>query len=280
MSGKSYQQLYEMAVRLVGSRFDAGQLFTHVTTKRVQHLPHIGKKPAPADQERILLRMCEQRRSGMPLQYLLGEWEFYGLPLKVGRGVLIPRADTETLVDVALEQMKGLTAPVVLDLCSGTGCVAIAIAHERPDAQVTALEISEFAYEYLLQNIALNEVAVTPVKADLNDYSHPGLIDLLTCNPPYIPAETIATLQTEVWFEPRRALSGGKDGLDFYHVISRLYYPQLREGGQICFEIGIGQSGQVAEILAANGYGGVAVSNDLAGIQRVVYGKKQTGGII
>jgi release factor glutamine methyltransferase len=273
MSGNSYQQLYQMAVSMVGSRFEAGQLFAHVTTKRVQHLPFIGEKPATEAEEKLLHRMCEQRRSGLPLQYLLGEWEFYGLPLKVGRGVLIPRADTECLVDAALDLMKGKEAPQVLDLCTGTGCVAIAIAHERPDAAVTALEISAFAYEYLLKNIALNEVAVTPVKQDLNEYKHPRRVDILTCNPPYIPAATIAALQTELWFEPRRALAGGKDGLDFYHVISRLYHAQLQIGGWLCFEVGIGQSEQVSEILADNGYRNIAVSNDVAGVPRVVCGE-------
>lgn len=263
-----------MAVRLAGSRFDAGQLFTHVTTKRVQHLPFVGDKPATEAQERLLVSMCEQRRSGVPLQYLLGEWEFYGLPIKVGRGVLIPRADTETLVDVALELLQEVPEPKVLDLCSGTGCVAIAIAHHISSAGVTALEISEAAFEYLLKNIQLNESAVTPVRGDLHDYIHSGRLDLITCNPPYIPAEVIATLQTEIWFEPRRALNGGKDGLDFYYAVSKMYRSQLNFGGWMCFEVGAGQSAQVAEILADNLFSEIFIREDLSGIPRVVCGRR------
>lgn len=276
MNGRqlTYQELYNMAADTLDSRFDAGQLFTHVTQKRVQHLPHIGHKPVPPGQERILMKMCEQRRSGVPLQYLLGEWEFYGLPFKVGRGVLIPRQDTEVLVDTALELLRGLEGPSVLDLCSGTGCVAIAVSHTMPNAEVTALELSEFAFDYLLQNIALNECHVAPVRGDLHNYIHPGCLDMITCNPPYIPAETLSTLQAEVWFEPRRALSGGRDGLDFYHSISKMYRPQLKDGGWICFEVGIGQSARVMEILDANLYGDIFQRDDLNGIPRVVCGRK------
>jgi len=272
MNGKTYRELYDIAVELTGSKFDAGQLFTHITAKRAQHLPFIGDKPAPPDAERLLRKMCDQRRSGVPLQYLLGEWEFYGLPLKVGRGVLIPRADTELLVDCALELMKEIKRPEILDLCAGTGCVAIAIAAHRKDANVTALEVSDTAFDYLTKNIALNSSGVYAVKEDLGVYRHLYPLDIITCNPPYIPAQTISSLQPEIWYEPRLALDGGKDGLDFYHAVSRLYKPQLRDGGWLCFEVGIGQSAQVAQIMEANGFTNIFTRDDLGGIPRVVGG--------
>jgi release factor glutamine methyltransferase len=263
-----------MAVDMLDSRFDAGQLFFHATQKRVHHLPFMGGKPAPANVERMLRGMCEKRRAGVPLQYILGEWEFYGLPFKVGRGVLIPRSETELLVDTALELARKFEKPEILDLCSGTGCIAVALAHSLPQAKVTALEFSSYAYSFLVQNVALNKCDVQTVQADVDSYYHKTRVDILACNPPYIPSETISTLQSEIWFEPRRALNGGTDGLDFYHVIAKNYRRQINPNGWICFEVGKGQSDQVSSILDENGYVGVTVKNDLAGIPRVVYAKR------
>lgn len=274
----TYGELHEKAVALLGSRFEAGQLFTHVTQKKVYHLSFLAEKPAPEHQVEILLKMCRRRRGGEPLQYLLGEWEFYGLPFKVGKGVLIPRADTETLVDVALELMKNLWEPQVLDLCSGTGCVAVAIENKRPDASVTALELSEAAYAFLLENIAINHAKVSPVKADLRDYRHPVRLDMVVSNPPYIPQETIAALQPEVLREPIRALDGGQDGLDFYRMIAKLYLSQIVPGGWICVEVGIGQSDKVAGILEKHGCRDIGVRNDYANIPRVVFGRRIESG--
>lgn len=276
MSGNSetYGSLHRKACELLGSRFEAGHLFTHVTQKKVYHLSFLDKKPVPEHQVELLLKLCRRRREGQPLQYLLGEWEFYGLPFKVGKGVLIPRADTETLVDVALELMKDTPAPKVLDLCSGTGCVAIAISRNRPDAAVTALELSDTAFSYLLRNIELNHSSVSAVQNDLKQYRHPVMLDLLVSNPPYVPRESIASLQVEVLHEPRRALDGGNDGLAFYRAITRLYLDQIVPGGWICLEVGIGQSHKVSEILKEYGCRDIAVRPDYAGIPRVVYAKK------
>lgn len=271
--GMTYGELYRKVKDQLESAFEAGQLFTHVTNKKVMHLSFLGEREAPDKVVELTLKLCRRRRDGEPLQYLLGEWEFYGLPFKVGRGVLIPRADTETLVDVALEKIRDTPTPEVLDLCSGSGCVAVALSHERPDAAVTALELSDAAYEYLLQNIEINDVRVSPVRGDLMDYTHLKPLDLLVSNPPYIPRETIATLQREVLHEPRRALDGGADGLDFYRSIVRLYRPQLAPSGWICLEVGIGQSGKVGEILAAEGFTEVGTRNDYGGVARVVYAR-------
>lgn len=276
MSGKpeTYGRLLEYAVGLLGSRFEAGQLFTHITQKKVYHMSFLAEKTVPGHQADLLIKMCRRRLDGEPLQYLLGEWEFYGLPFRVGKGVLIPRADTETLVDVALEVMKNLPEPNVLDLCSGTGCVAVAIAHNRPDALVTALEVSEAAFGYLRENILFNDSKVAAVKRDLKDYRHPSMLDILVSNPPYIPKETLATLQKEVSFEPRLALNGGSDGLDFYRMIARLYLDQIVKGGWICLEVGIGQSEKVAKILEDSSLRDIDVRKDYAGIPRVVYARK------
>ncbi len=274
MSGRpeTYGELYAETEKRLGSKFEATQLFTHVTQKKMQHMSFLSERPATRYQVDLLLKMCDRRLGGEPLQYLLGEWEFYSLPFKVGPGVLIPRPDTETLVDVALGYISDIPVPEVLDLCSGTGCVAVAISHERTDAKVTALELHAAAYAYLVKNIALNESRVKSVRADLNEYRHPSGLDLLVANPPYIPRGSLASLQPEVRREPQSALDGGKDGLSYYRTIMRVYAEQLKPGGHICFEVGIGQSEQVAQILRENGCSDIEVADDYAGIPRVVSG--------
>ena len=120
MSGstpKTYGSLLAAATQMLGSKFDAGQLFTHVTQKKLYHMSFLSDKPVPEKQADLLLRMVKRRLGGEPLQYLLGEWEFYGLPFKVGKGVLIPRAETESVVDAALDLLKDIKSPVILDLC-------------------------------------------------------------------------------------------------------------------------------------------------------------------
>ncbi len=276
MSGKpeTYGQLLQRTEELLGSKFEAGQLFTHVTQKRIFHMHFLAEKPAPEQQVDLLLKMCGRRRNGEPLQYLLGEWEFYGLPFRLGKGVLIPRQDTESLVDVALAALKPVQSPKVLDLCSGTGCIAVAISHNRPDADVTALELTDAAFEYLKTNIKLNHVPVTAIKSDLREYNHPVGLDMVVSNPPYIPKEALSTLQTEVRHEPRAALDGGNDGLDFYRLIAKLYINRLVAGGWLCFEVGIGQSDMVSAILQKHGCENIFVHKDYTGTPRVVLAQR------
>jgi release factor glutamine methyltransferase len=274
-SAQTYGSLLALAEEMLGSRFDATQLFKHVTQKHMQHMTFLREKPVPEYQTALLLKLCRRRMEGEPLQYLLGEWEFWGLPFKVGPGVLIPRADTETLVEVALKAAKNTFAPEILDLCTGTGCVAISLGHELPEANITALELHDAAYKYLLRNIALNKSKVKPVQADLASYVHPALLDILVANPPYVPRKVISTLQPEVRHEPLSALDGGKDGLSFFRSIMRLYTGQLKPGGFVCFEVGVGQSEKVARILSDNNCEDIEIENDYAGIPRVVSGYTQ-----
>jgi len=221
-----------------------------------------------------LTRLLELRAQGYPLQYMLGKWEFYGLPFYVGPGVLIPRQDTETLVDTALDILKnaGKTSPELLDLCSGSGCIAIAIKHSFPQAKVTALEASADAYTYLEKNTALNAVDITCTHADLRDYKHPAPLDMIVSNPPYIPHAELPGLQTEVTHEPAIALDGGQDGLNFYREIARRYRQMLAPGGQLLLEIGAGQQDDVTEILTSHGFVSIKQQKDLNAITRVLAG--------
>ena len=216
-----------------------------------------------------------RRLSGEPLQYILGEWEFYGLPFKVGEGVLIPRQDTETLVDVSLDFLKAReqNGRRTLDLCAGSGCIGITLA-KIAGAEVTLVEKSERAFGYLRENIALNGVSVEAVLGDvLRDDTVRGEYDLIVSNPPYLTESDMQALQKEVGFEPKDALYGGANGLDFYKSILEIYPKKLKSGGMIAVEIGMGQEGAVSGIFRENGIE-PRLEKDMCGIYRVVYGTK------
>ncbi|MBQ8515887.1 MAG: peptide chain release factor N(5)-glutamine methyltransferase [Ruminococcus sp.] len=223
------------------------------------------------------LSLCEKRCTGYPLQYLLGEWDFFGLTLSVGEGVLIPRADTETLVEEALRLRAGAPSTKMADLCSGSGCIPAAIARNLPGAVGFALEKSPEAMQYLRQNLEKHAPEICPVLCDVllpetaDAYTE---LDLITSNPPYLTAEDMRVLQREVTFEPEMALLGGEDGLDFYRTITRVWKSSLKKGGWLLFETGMGQHEAVEEILRENGFCQVQTLCDLAGIGRVVRGKR------
>lgn len=217
-------------------------------------------------------KIIERRKKGEPLQYIFGKWWFYKSEFLVGEGVLIPRQDTEHLVETGLELIKDRNSPKVADLCSGSGCVAISIALERPDAEVLALEKYSAAYEWLNKNIEHNKVYnVNAIKADvLQEYD--GEFDLIVCNPPYIPIKEKETLSKEVLNEPHTALFGGDDGLFFYREITRKWKKNLKEGGKLAFEVGFDEAEAVAEILKMEGFIKVETKSDLLDVQRVVFG--------
>lgn len=213
-----------------------------------------------------------KRRQGIPLQYILGRWWFYKYEFLVGEGVLVPRQDTEVLVESALDFIKDIKEPAVCDLCSGSGCIAISIAADRPDAKVYAVEKYQAAFSYLEKNIQHNKTPnVTPKLYDVLDTPF-GKYNLIVCNPPYIPTADKADLSKEVLNEPHTALFGGDDGLYFYREISKNWKQSLLENGILAFEVGINEADAVAQILKDNGFINIGFKNDLIGIQRVVFG--------
>lgn len=228
-------------------------------------------------QVKRLQEMLNKRIEGYPLQYILGEWEFYGLPFKVGEGVLIPRPDTETLVDYVLEFARDMTDPKIVDLCSGSGCIAIAIDKNIPNAQIHAVEVSQGAADYLRQNIELNSSAVQLVVGDVLDTNVVDSfneLDIIVSNPPYLTDEDFKCLQKEVSFEPKMALYGGEEGMTFYREITEKWGRSLKTGGLLAFEIGIKQEDSVKEILEQNSFRDIDYRCDLNGIIRVVAGIK------
>lgn len=224
--------------------------------------------PSPAaDCFRALLN----RRAGRePLQYILGTESFFGLPFRVSPHVLIPRDDTEALCERALEVLKKDGA--VLDLCTGSGALAVAIAHTRQDARVSACDLSPDALSVARSNAALNGVSVQFFEGDLFAAVGDQTFDLIVSNPPYIPDGDIASLQEEVRFEPRMALAGGGDGLDFYRRIAKEAPLHLNENGWLCLEIGDTQGEDVMALLTPH-FDSVTLHPDLSGHPRVVRGR-------
>lgn len=220
------------------------------------------------------LTLLGRRLSGEPLQYILGEWDFYGYKFKVGKGVLIPRDDTEVLLRLSLEFLKDKPKAKVLDLCSGSGALAVVIAKET-GAEVCALEKSAEALPYLCENITLNKADINVIAGDVfkcPDEFEDGEFDLIISNPPYVKTDEIETLQKEISFEPKSALDGGEDGLRFYRAIVKDYTSKLKRGGMMAFELGEGQFEDVKKLMEAQNLKNIGYKLDLGGIQRVAYG--------
>ena len=220
---------------------------------------------------------CARRlRAGEPLAYVLGEWEFYGLPLYIDRRVLIPRDDTAAVTALAVKQAIFLPQnPRILDLCTGAGCIGLAIASKVHDARVTLADVSKDALAVAKSNAQRNHLLgrVATVQADAmgTPSAFLGKFDMLVSNPPYVTTQEMDALPASVReFEPHLALHGGEDGLDFYRAIAQNYTPILKDGGYICLEFGMGQGDRVCAILAAAGYTILERSRDNNDIERAV----------
>ena len=232
-----------------------------------------GQDDLSPEQATKIAALVDRRAKGEPSAYLTGEKEFMGLLFKVGEGVLIPRPDTETLVEWALQSYQG-QAPHVLDICTGSGAIAVSIARLLPGAKVTACDISDSALAYSKENAEQNGVSLTLLKKDILKEPLNGTFDLIVSNPPYIPKKMVDTLGSEVKdHEPRLALEGGEDGLLFYPVIAKKAYDALASGGRLAVEIGFLQGSAVSDIFKKH-FKNVNVLRDLAGNDRVVIGEK------
>lgn len=238
--------------------FEARQLLRHVC----------GEESPDAELtdagERELTRLCRLRAEGRPLQYLLGEWAFMGLPMTVREGVLIPRADTETLALAAEAAIRERGFRTALDLCCGSGCVGVALAR-RADVAVTAADISPEAVALSRENAERNGVVLDVRQGDLFDAVAGEAFDLIVCNPPYLSDADMRHMQTEVAHEPALALYGGADGLAYYRRIAAGFRRHMKENGLLLLEIGCTQADAVCGL-----FPGAAVLTDIEGRARVV----------
>jgi len=249
-SGKSREEL------LAASRF-------YVTDPKVQ---------ASVDE------MVRRRLMGEPVAYIVGEWEFYGLPFTVNESVMIPRVDTELLAEVAINLMKRRGWQTrLLDLCAGSGCVGLAIAAHMPNCRIVLADISEQALAVCRVNMLRNNLSrqVTAIEVDVLE-TPPALLgafDAIVCNPPYIPTRELAGLDVSVReHEPLTALDGGPDGLYLIRAIATNWPSLLKPAGYLAMECGAGQSEAVREILTDNGFQDIKTHNDTLGVERVVVG--------
>lgn len=207
-------------------------------------------------------------KSGEPLQYVLGKWDFYESEFFVGEGVLIPRPETEELTELVINKAKTLENPILFDLCAGSGCIGISIAKAVPNATVYCVEKSADAMFYLLKNAE----GVSNVKIICGDVFQPPELpkaDVIVSNPPYIKTADISCLQSEVLREPAMALDGGADGLDFYRVICEKWKAYFNPNGSLFFEIGEDQGDDVSAILNEHGYNTIEIIKDMYGKDRI-----------
>ena len=269
------QQLRTAGVQ--ASTLEARELVCFASGKTRQQLQRDGQlyvPPAVEEQARALVR---RHLAGEPVAYLIGEWEFYGLPLDISPSVLIPRPDTEVLAQRAIEAAGELEECRVLDLCAGSGCIGLAVAANVPHARVLLGEIDEEALKICRQNIRRNNLTgrVASMRVDAREKPPRSLgeFHMIVSNPPYIPTRDIETLDASVRdHEPHLALDGGADGLDFYRAIVEKWRDALTENGMLAFEVGIGQADEVLRIMRHGGFGDVQILRDLNGIPRVVSG--------
>ena len=256
---------------------EARELVCCAAGKSREELSRDGRLYVPAAVEQQVERRAQRHRAGEPVAYLIGEWEFYGLPLDISESVLIPRPDTEVLVEQVLSRLQGVSEPRILDLCAGSGCIGLALAKHLPGSRVVLGELDEGALRICRQNIRRNDLTGRVVSLQMNALEKPpahlGEFDAIVSNPPYIPDGDIAGLDVSVRdYEPHLALRGGEDGLDFYRAICAQWRTALRAAGRLLFEVGIGQADDVLRIMRSCGFGDVEITPDLNGIPRVVSG--------
>ena len=233
-------------------------------------LCHGDREVSEAEEEQYR-KALEQRAVHVPLQHLLGYQNFMGLRFQVNEHVLIPRQDTEILVEEAMRYLHdGMR---ILDLCTGSGCILLSLLHYSNDCEGTGVDISKEALQVAALNAELLGIKADFLKSDLYE-KVTGKFDLLVSNPPYIESAVIPTLMEEVReYDPYIALDGGEDGLDFYRRIIGGAQDYLKRGGQILMEIGSGQAQAVSELLREAGFKEIDVCRDFAGLDRVVSGR-------
>ena len=260
---------------LAEARREAGGLLQHVIGHdRTFVLAH-PEQQLTETQLQTFRELLSRRAAGEPLQYLTSQQSFFGLEFEVASGVLIPRPETELLVELALQTLQGWQAPRICDVGTGSGCIAITLLHERTDAHAVAIDISDAALEIAKRNAARHAVEsrLTLVQSNCFSSLSPDefSFDLIVSNPPYVEEDALAGLQREVRdHEPRVALAGGPDGLDVVRHLLRESSAFLKPGGYLLIEIGFSQAAAVESLLEKQAWVTKGIRPDLQGIPRVV----------
>lgn len=270
-------ELFEKAKRILSDKRidnhsnEARWIFEAVFGVNSQYLFFNANDEADIEKSDEFIEKINRRANGEPVQYVIGSWDFYGETFKVGEGVLIPRPETELLIDFALDYLKNKENPIVFDLCSGSGCIGLTVARLVPESKVYLLEKSVKAFDYLSANKnnlgCRNAVLINgDIFKGFDEFDLPEP-DLILSNPPYIESEEINHLQSEVLKEPLMALDGGKDGLDFYRCIADIWLPHCK--GAVAVECGENQHNEIANLFSGLNF---SFKKDFNDIYRVVCG--------
>ena len=263
---------------IAASTLEARELVCFGTGKTKEQLQMDGRLYASPETEKRVRDLMRRHLAGEPVAYLIGEWEFFGLPLDISSDVLIPRPDTEVLAQEVIDYLAPRSGEKrVLDLCAGSGCIGLAVASQVENCRVVLGDYSEPALKICRQNIRRNGLSGRVVPMQMDALAKPdralGEFHCIVSNPPYIPSGDIAGLDVSVKnYEPHMALDGGEDGLDFYRSIVQQWKEALVPNGRLYFEVGIGQADDVLRIMRKEGFGDIQVVKDLNDIPRVVFG--------
>ena len=273
---KSIQYLKKYNVE--NARLDAEYIFAYVLgIKRISLMLHFDDEINEENKNLIRQYIVRRGKYREPLQYIVKKWEFYGYPIKVSKGVLIPRQDTEILVEQCIKLMKEIENPKILDIGTGSGAISIALAKEISESEVLGLDISDDALKIAVENRELNKVEnLKFLKSDIFQHVKEKNYDLIVSNPPYIPVEEYNTLMPEVKeYEPKSALTDGGDGYYFYKKISKESMNYLKNGGYLAFEVGYNQGEEVSLLMEKNGFQIIGRFVDYGGFERVIIGRKE-----
>ncbi|WP_312372461.1 peptide chain release factor N(5)-glutamine methyltransferase [Lachnoclostridium sp.] len=255
------------AISIQDAELDAWYLLEHVTgLRRIDYMIR-AKEDMPIERYDHYQQLLKKRALHIPLQYLTGNQEFMGLSFRVNESVLIPRQDTERLVEEVLKVCKDKD---ILELCTGSGCIIVSLAKLGDIKKAVAVDISSDAIKVAEENANANEALITYIQSDM--FSNvSGTYDVIVSNPPYIESEVVEGLMPEVKdHEPRIALDGDADGLKFYRILAKESGRFLNKNGKIYLEIGYNQAASVSELLSQNGFAQINVVKDYAGLDRVV----------
>lgn len=265
-----YGKNYLDKLNIADSQIDAWYLLEYVIKQNRSYFLLHQQEELKVEQESLYKEFLEMRGNHIPLQHITKEQEFMGLIFKVNENVLIPRQDTEVLVEQVMTRLKDNMS--VLDMCTGSGCIIISLKNAKSDIIAHAVDVSSKALEVARENARLNEMEVNFIQSNLFE-NVDGKYDIIVSNPPYIPTKVIEELTDEVKLhDPMLALDGKEDGLFFYREIIRESLSFLNLNGLLCFEIGHDQGTAVSELMKQAGFDNIAVIKDLAGLDRVVIG--------
>jgi release factor glutamine methyltransferase len=248
---------------------EASELLSLASGLRKQEMVMRAREPVPEKTKNDIEALLSRRLAGEPLAYILGQWDFCGLTLEINSDVLIPRGDTEGLAELAWYQLAGRDGVCVLDLCSGSGCIGLAVAARVPGARVTLCDCSPAAIALSRRNAGRLNLPADFLRHDILRAPPPGRWDMIVCNPPYIRRDDLPLLDRSVYdYEPLQALDGGDDGLDFYRALARWKASCLTESGVILLECGQGQAENIAALFAPLK---TRIYPDTRGIERYIH---------